>query len=170
MLGESIEDPHGVESGAPVVAGLGLLALRTRFEATKLTARITARVDAASFLTDGTVPQKELAGYEIHMGRIEPSRIAAAPFRVASRNGARVAARDGAISADGAVVGTMLHGILEDDHLRGLLIRALMKRKGLKGRESAGFPAAREAEYERLARTVSDSLDLAMLDRIIGLA
>lgn len=53
MLGEVIDDPHRVESPETRVRGLGILALRTRFEREKLTAQVLARVLSPSFLTDG---------------------------------------------------------------------------------------------------------------------
>ena len=43
MLGNSIEDPHGVESSQCSTPGLGLLAVRTRFARDKLTAQLRLR-------------------------------------------------------------------------------------------------------------------------------
>ena len=47
----------------------------------------------------------------------------------------RVDMLDGAINRDGTVVGTMLHGIFENDALRAALLGALRRRKGLAARE-----------------------------------
>ena len=58
MLGESVEDPDGVESARAQIDGLGLLPCRTRLTKEK----VTRRVDAVSCA--GT----SFSAYEIHMG------------------------------------------------------------------------------------------------------
>lgn len=73
MLGELIEDSHGVESTETQVCGLGLLALRTRFEREKVTA--------------GLALEGDVSGYEIHMGIVEPKNRQASTFQIQSRNG-----------------------------------------------------------------------------------
>jgi adenosylcobyric acid synthase len=92
MLGESIEDPHGVEGPAGrAVPGLGMLPVRTTLERDKVTR-----------VTNATTPNGvTFTAYEIHMGRTE--RTAAAPDFL----GADGCQRDG-------VFGTYLHGALEN--------------------------------------------------------
>jgi adenosylcobyric acid synthase len=92
MLGLSIEDPHGVESGQAHVEGLGVLPVRTTLAPEKT----TRAVRAAS--VDGT----PFEAYEIHMG-ITARPAAAAPAFLP----------DEGIRVDG-VVGTYLHGALEN--------------------------------------------------------
>lgn len=174
MLGGSIEDPEGVESAERQAQGLGLIDVRTVFERTKRTAQVRARLAGGSFLgAAGTAGERrgeaELSGYEIHMGRVERTGGAAAAFEIRSRSGRAEAALDGAVSADGAVVGTMIHGIFENDGLRRSLLAALRERKGLPA--PTGEPAipSRHEEYDRLATAVEESLDRALLDRIVGL-
>jgi adenosylcobyric acid synthase len=170
MLGERIEDPYRIESDETSACGLGLLPIVTHFAKTKLTAQVRARVEAPSILgvaegtADGIFP-----GYEIHMGNVERVAGAAAPFRIIERNGAPVDALDGAISRDGTVVGTMLHGIFENDALRVGLLDALRRRKGLGARSETRQVAPREAEYDRLASAVAASVDLRTLRKIAGL-
>lgn len=168
MLGEVIEDPAGVESPHALVPGLGLLPLRTRFGREKQTAQIEALPASECFLTHGLPAAHRLRGYEIHMGQTEPTRECAPAFRLASRGGVTVNARDGAVGFHGAVAGTMLHGILEDDGLRNAMLRALHERRGLAHLTTA-LPS-REAEYDRLAAAVRKAIDLPALDAIIGLA
>ncbi|KYF82497.1 cobalamin biosynthesis protein CobQ [Sorangium cellulosum] len=172
MLGGAIEDPEGVESAEPSARGLGLLDVWTRFERTKTTAQVRARIAGDSFLGAagaGGAGGAELTGYEIHMGQVERADGARAAFAIASRSGRAEAALDGAVSADGAVVGTMIHGIFENDGLRRALLAALRARRGLAA--PAGEPAipSRHDEYDRLATAVEASLDRALLDRIVGL-
>jgi adenosylcobyric acid synthase len=169
MLGERIDDLDRVESDKTSVHGLDLLPIITRFEKTKVTAQVRARVEARSILgiADGTAG--EISAYEIHMGNIERVAGTAAPFRIVERNGAPIETLDGAINRDGTVVGTMLHGIFENDALRAAFIGALRRRKGLAGREEMRPVATREAEYDRLAAAVAASIDLPMLRKIAGL-
>ncbi|MGH7931776.1 MAG: cobyric acid synthase [Candidatus Binataceae bacterium] len=173
MLGETIEDPDGAESPVRFAAGMGLLALRTRFGREKLTAQVKARVASPTVLTGGAALEGEISAYEIHMGRMERSGSSPAPFRIVARSGVAADAEDGAVSADGAVAGTMLHGIFENDALRGSLLRYLRERKGIatacEADAAAGAVPAREVEYDRLATIVEANMDLPMLEKIAGL-
>jgi adenosylcobyric acid synthase len=93
MLGETLEDSHGVESSAPSTArGLGLLPAHTRLEQEKVTRVVRARFNGIEF-----------GAYEIHMGRTETT---APPFATLEDG-----SHDGAIR--GGVLGTYLHGALE---------------------------------------------------------
>lgn len=164
MLGELILDPDGVESPCPTVPGLGLLGLTTRFARPKLTAQVEAEPDTPSFLTRG-VPQSTLTGYEIHMGQLSVRPTVRSPFRLRSRNGSSTSALDGAISASGSVVGTMLHGVLENADLRASLLGTLRADRGLEPPPSTAI-ATREAEYDRLEEAVRAALDLPLLRRL----
>ncbi len=161
MLGSAIEDPDGVESDAGSVTGLGALPIVTRFEREKRTCQVTARVGSGSFLTGSVSADAELSGYYIHMGRIRSE--GPSPFELLTP----APGPDGAISADGAVVGTMLHGILENDAVRGSLLAYLRGRRGLTPPAEAAAVPTREDEYDRLAAVVRESLDLARLRQII---
>jgi adenosylcobyric acid synthase len=168
MLGEEILDPEGMESTSPTTPGLGLLPVRTRFARPKVTAQVRARLATASFL--GGALDSLVSGYQIHMGRLEPVRHPAKPtFTVLARNGAPVDEPDGAVSASGAVVGTLIHGLFEDHRLRAGLLGILRERRGLPPSGPRTAPS-REGEYDRLAAMAREHLDLAMLRRIAGLA
>ncbi len=110
MLGEALVDPDGVEAGGGNAPGLGLLPLVTRFEAVK-----TLQHTHTAF---GQLPPgpwhglsgQSVTGYEIHHGqtRLHPAMVAAGSAAVAVLpNGC------GWASADGAVLGVYLHGLLE---------------------------------------------------------
>lgn len=166
MLGDGIEDPEGVESHERVASGLGLLPLRTRFARGKLTARVIARATAPSFLADGS--GDEVSGYEIHMGAVERIDAARPAFTIVSRGDAAGEYPDGAISADGNTIGTMIHGIFENGSLRAALLRTLRERRRMT-RPAPSDVATPDAEYDRLAAAVRASIDLAQLRRIIGI-
>jgi adenosylcobyric acid synthase len=170
MLGREVHDPDGVESPHPFAAGLGLLPLVTRFERTKITAQVVARYASPSFLTSGLQPAAEVRGYEIHMGRIERPADAAATFTVVRRNGELTDIADGAVSPDGTVVGTMLHGILENDSVRASLLGTLRRRRGLPNPSNSRPIPPKDGEYDRLAAMLRENVDLGALRRVAGLS
>jgi len=170
MLGERIDDPDRVESDEASARGLGLLPIVTRFAKTKLTAQVRVRVKSCSILSGADIVADEISAYEIHMGNVERIAGSSALFRIVSRNGAAADTLDGAINRDGSVAGTMLHGIFENDALRAAFLGALRRRKGLAAHGETRPVASREAEYDRLASAVADSVDLPMLRKIAGLS
>jgi adenosylcobyric acid synthase len=75
---------------------------------------------------------------------------------------------EGAVNADGNVVGTLLHGLFENASLRADLLSSLRRRRGLLGATGPVLPGRRQ-EYDRLADAVQVALDMSLLDRLIGL-
>ena len=154
ILGTRIEDPHGVERGGSA-RGLGLLPVATSLAATKTTTPARGRVVEPLF---GASIAAELRGYEIHVGRSE---------RSAGREFARIVrgdgspANDGAVSDDGLVAGTYVHGLFDDDAFRGELIDALRRRCALRpARARAPFSSTKEQRIERWAAHVEAALDV----------
>ena len=94
MLGRSVADPLGLEGPPGTVPGLGLLAVDTVLGGDKRLAQVTGTALGASF-----------AGYEIHLGRTEGPDSARPLTRMAD-GGA-----EGAVSADGLVSGSYVHGL-----------------------------------------------------------
>jgi adenosylcobyric acid synthase len=169
MLGRKIEDPYGVESREREAAGLGLLPIVTRFERDKRTTQVRAAISGVSFFGFAS-GAGEIDAYEIHMGRTLPADGMASPFRILSRNGEPCDAADGAIGEGGATVGTMLHGIFENDGLRRAMLASLRQRRGMSMPLEARKVATREAEYDRLAAAVRESLEMDRIRRIAGIS
>jgi adenosylcobyric acid synthase len=167
MLGQTIEDPHRVESPESRTDGLGLLPLRTRFETEKITARVRARPRAGWF-QDGE-GAAEISGYEIHMGIVECTNASQPAFTIISHGGVRTEYPDGAISSQGNVVGTMIHGLFENASLQIALLNHLRDRKGIARLNGSRQVADRDTEYDRLASAVRDSIEMSSLWRIIGI-
>jgi adenosylcobyric acid synthase len=167
MLGSSITDPHGIESDCEYGVGLGLLGVETAFGPEKRTTQLHARSAGRSFLSLGE--RETIAGYEIHMGRVTRAPGCEAAFVIADRNGRAEDALDGAVSPDGTVVGTMIHGLFENPALRRSLIAALRLKKGLPTASAAHTASAvAEDEFDRLADVLRESLDMKMLSGLIG--
>jgi adenosylcobyric acid synthase len=72
---------------------------------------------------------------------------------------------DGALSADGQVLGTYLHGLFESP----AACSALLRWAGLREVVSPDYHALRERDIERLADLVEVHLDTARLRELCGL-
>jgi adenosylcobyric acid synthase len=105
MLGRRIDDPHGIEGEAGrSVEGLGLLDVTTT-----LTARKRLEAVTGTTLSDGM----PLSGYEMHIGETTGPKATERAF--ARLNSDHL---DGAVSKDGRVAGTYVHGLFADDRQR----------------------------------------------------
>jgi len=164
MLGRVIHDPHHVEASTEDVAGLGLLPHETVFEREKQ----TNRVQALLIGTTGPFARASgarIEGYEIHAGKsIRPAQGDwSTPIRVRSRSGRAVDEPEGAVSADGLVFGTYVHGLFENDVIRQALVAWLQARRAASTRAGSPRPPPAEAStdpYERWADVLEAALDL----------
>ncbi len=141
MLAREIDDP--VESGAGVVAGLGVLPVRVAFGARKVLGRPSGSAFGAA-----------VTGYEIHHG-IATADDGAAPFPGGCRGG--------------AVWGTSWHGTLENDAFRRAF---LTEAAALAGRDfrvapDTDFARLRQARLDALGDLVADHLDTGALRRLL---
>jgi len=164
MLGATIYDPDLIESTNPLTQGMELLPTTTRFSAMKSTYQIKART-VACFGLLAKAKNVEISGYEIHMGQTQGTG-RNPPFMIEQRSNKIYSHGDGALSADGNVVGTYIHGIFHNDALRGALLRELAERKGQKLAETSG-PFSVNEQYDRLAAHVRTSLNMDLLQRIV---
>jgi adenosylcobyric acid synthase len=145
MLGRSVADPGGIEGPAATVEGLGLLDVATTLSAEK-------RLEAASGTTSDGAPFR---GYEMHMGVTEGPDCARPFARLADGS------PDGAVSADGRVIGTYVHGLFADDRQRAAWLARF------KGVASVAHDDLVERTLDALAAHLAAHLDL---DRLLSLA
>lgn len=144
MLGRTIADPQGLEGAPGTVAGLGLLDVETELVPAK-TLRTRQGIEQ---LFGGAV-----AGYEIHLGR------------TTGPDGTRPLLQlehgpDGAVSADGRVLGCYLHGLLGNDGFRARLLAALG------AASSHRHESAIEAALDALADHLERHLDIAAIETL----
>ncbi len=144
MLGETIADPHGVEGYAGTVQGFGWLDLHTTLERDKQLRNVSGRL---------TLTSASVRGYEIHMGRSTGAGLARPLIELED---GRV---DGAISADGQVLGTYVHGLFEEP----AACSALLTWAGLPAPIALDHRLRRERALEDLADAVESSLRLRLL-------
>ena len=150
MLGGEIADPLGLEGAPGASRGLGLLELDTLLEAEKQLRNVRGRL---------ALEDAEVGGYEIHAGVSRGAGLERPAVRLDDNRG------DGALSEDGQVLGTYLHGLFETP----AACSALLRWAGLREVVTPDYHALRERDIERLADLVEMHLDTARLRQLCGL-
>lgn len=107
MLGRVVRDPEGFEGPAGETPGLGLLDMETVLHPHKQLRRVHGRL---------RLEQAPVSGYEIHMGITQGPALAAPAVHLETTN-------DGAISEDGQILGTYLHGLFDHPAAQACLLR-----------------------------------------------
>jgi len=138
MLGNSVRDPQALEGGETLAEGLGFLDIDTEMAPEKTVRNIAAR---------SAQHDVALSGYEIHLG-VSSGPDSARPMTTIDGR------PDGAISPDGKVSGTYLHGLFDSDAYRAKLLSEF----GIRGGET-NFRADVDAALDEIADD---------LDRLIG--
>lgn len=131
MLGRSVVDMHGLEDAPGASEGLGLLDMHTVMEPEKRLAQVEGRC----LFADASV-----GGYEIHMGVSSGKALDRPAFEVGGRP-------EGAISEDGQILGTYLHGVFD----RPDALAALLGWAGLQDAAQVDIAQLREASIDRIA-------------------
>jgi adenosylcobyric acid synthase len=146
MLGRTIDDPEGIEGPPGRVPGLELLDVETVLSREK-------RLEAVEGKTADGCP---LAGYEMHMGSTT-GRDCGRPFAHLADG-----SPEGAVSADGRVMGTYIHGLFADDRQRS----AWLARLG-SAPSAVAYGALIDDTLDRLAAHIAAHVDL---DRLLTLS
>jgi adenosylcobyric acid synthase len=146
MLGDWIHDPHGIEGPPGSSRGLGLLELETTLQSEKQLRNVTGRLASG----------EAFCGYEIHMGRSTGAALERPAALVDDRT-------EGAISSDGRILATYVHGIFDS----AAACDALLAWAGLRKSGAIDLAAAREASLERLADCVQAELAMSALERFL---
>jgi adenosylcobyric acid synthase len=153
MLGREVADPYGVEGSPGTMPGFGLLDFSTTLAREKTLVNVTGSLSFA-----GAAP---VTGYEIHMGETYGPALATPALRLATPDAERNGGErpDGALSADGQILATYVHGLFDTPQA----CAALLGWAGLADAAALDYPALREASLERLAETLAEHLDLRRL-------
>jgi adenosylcobyric acid synthase len=157
LLGQTIEDPLGVEAVSPRQQALGLLEVDTSFQPGKTLARVEAEVIGPETLGSG-----HAVGYEIHQG-ISRRRAGVAPWLKVRREPGGDCHDDGAVSADGRVAGTYVHGLFDDARFCRALVTQLRRRRHLPPLAETDWRSQRAfwaRRYDGLAGWLEEHADL----------
>lgn len=162
MLGQTVSDPTHQESLSASLAGMGLLPVATTLAAEKTTVLVQGKLA-------GDIGSLEISGYEIHMG-VSTALAGYRPFAYVQGANDDQARSDGAISEDGLVMGTYVHGIFENDAFRSRWLHQVRARFGLPAPASGAITSVADVRlqaYDRLADVVRAHLDMDTLYRLL---
>ncbi|MDP2785455.1 MAG: cobyric acid synthase [Sulfurimicrobium sp.] len=146
MLGQAIHDPLGIEGTLGSSPGLGLLAIETELCAEKQLHRVSGHL---------TLENASVEGYEIHAGISTGTGLSRPVVQLAERD-------DGAVSADGRVLGTYLHSLFDSSAAS----TALLRWAGLNEPNTLDYVDLREQGIARMADAVEKHLDWGKLNAI----
>jgi len=134
MLGARLDDSDGTEGPAGAVDGLGLLQIETRLGGDKALVEVTGTERASG---------QKVRGYEMHIGRTSGADCARPMLDLRGRP-------DGAVSADGRVMGTYVHGLFASDAFRHAFLNSM------RARTDSGL--AYESQVDRVLDELADHL------------
>jgi adenosylcobyric acid synthase len=167
LLGHTIADPEAVESDIRCANGLGLLDADTFFQAQKTLFRVEGDVIAAGGPCHGC----PVLGYEIHQGT-STRREGTLPWLRVRRDPTGATVEDGAVSHNGRVCGSYVHGLFDDARFCRSLVAGLRQRKGLPALGEQGWLAQRDfwaQRYQRLGDWLAGHCDLRRVASVLGL-
>ncbi len=147
MLGQTIHDPLGLEGEPGTSAGLQWLDLTTTLDSGKLLRRVSGVL---------AIDQASVTGYEIHHGVTQGPALKWPLVNLPDRT-------DGAISDDGQIAGSYLHGLFDAP----AACAALLRWAGLAEAAAFDYPALREQGIDRLADAVARHLDMRRIDALL---
>ena len=143
MLGESLDDPLGMENAEPSSAkGLGYIPMRTELKNGKLLKQRTGTISPFG--------NASIKGYEIHSGISE--FLQPVQHFAQLENGEL----EGYLSDDQQIIGTYLHGLFDDKNA----LKALLDWAGAVDSQTFDYEAYREQEVARLAKSCDEHMDI----------
>ena len=143
MLGQRLRDPGGVEGAPGEAEGLGLLEVETELGGDKTLSEAEG-VELAS--------GEAVRGYEMHIGATRGPDLTRPMLELSGRP-------EGAISADGRIMGCYLHGLFAADGFRGAFLSRLRDRAV----SGVAYETGIERTLDRLAQHLETHLDLDAL-------
>jgi len=160
LMGESIQDPLGVESNRPEVQGLSILPVQTVLEKEKVVRRVNGRC---------LLNNQHVSGYEIHMGRTFPTGNKGGALLQVHRPGDRRQWLDGWEVRNGFAAGTYVHGIMDAPGFRGAFLNGIRRNKGLAEKRPGPGRRGRFHQYDLLADHFEAHCDVARILSLLNL-
>jgi adenosylcobyric acid synthase len=150
MLGQTIDDPQGIEGPEGCSTGLGILELTTSLLAEKQLKKVTGKTHIGHGL-------QHISGYEIHCGTSAGEALSLPFCEVTDQFGNTY--KDGAISKDGQIIGTYIHGLFEEKNS----LESILHWVSGKHIDAESWRDVRERELERLADCYEKNLNIDAL-------
>ena len=171
MLGRSLSDPFGYDSGhaGSITTGMALLNTDTEFVENKRTIQMKGHFNRVEGIFSG-LSGREFYGYEIHSGiteleetkalnTVEPINEKAEPFAEGSQT----------VRSGMQVYGTYIHGIFDGEGIAAKIVEALLARKGLSMDDVKviDYQKYKQHQYDLLAQSVREHLDMEKVYEIV---
>ena len=162
MLGEKVLDPENQEEGGEI-PGLGLLPVTTILQEQKVRKQVRGEIPSLQGIFSD-LSGLTYQGYEIHMGASQEGNQCKMPSDCESSNSGKLPA----VMQQENVYGTYVHGIFDKGEIAENVVLALAKKKGITLSFTKGldYDTIKEAEYDKLAETLRQYLDM---DAIYGM-
>ena len=171
MLGRSLSDPFGFDSGhaGSVTTGMALLNTETEFVENKRTIQMKGHFNRVEGIFSG-LSGRAFYGYEIHSGitkleetkalnTVEPINEKAEPFAEGSQT----------VRGGMQVYGTYIHGIFDGEGIAAKVVEALLAKKGLSMDDVKviDYQEYKQHQYDLLAQSVRENLDMKKVYAIV---
>ena len=154
MLGKTIKDPELLESREAKADGLGLFDFETTLNPEKITRQIQLETVKSRVFPEGL----ECKGYEIHMGRTIFETTYHSLFSSSSGENPM---NFGITNQTGTVIGTYLHGFMDNDLFRRIVLRYIRDAKGITEPQNRfDYVKFRSRKLDKLADLIKFSIDM----------
>lgn len=154
MMGRRVSDPEGMEGSPRSIEGLGLLPVETILMVDKTVRR-------TDFYIDGS--QTVNKGYEIHLGVTERDALNSKEFATTTDG-----EKDGCMAGDN-LIGTYLHGCLDNREVIDFLIAPFARRRMLASTDTLTHGEYMEKQYDLLAAEMRKYIDIDRIYEIMRL-
>jgi len=191
MLGKKITDKFRSESDMESIEGIGLLDISTEFLQDKNTYQVDFEInvnalncnndfkEAYKKIVSSSVEAVRMRGYEIHMGISKKNHRKGDEliplFKIKSRGDTAIETNDGFVafgSRTGSIVlGTYIHGILDNFIFRKIILELLRKKNNIKDNsissDSVSYKNFKEEQYDKLADIFRENMDMKLFYKIL---
>jgi adenosylcobyric acid synthase len=162
ILGRTVKDPENMESRQKEISGLNLFDIETTLMKEKTTRQVRQRT-LSSPLFPGELP---VEGYEIHMGTTQFNEEYLPLFNTSNGEHPH---HLGITNNKGTVVGTYVHGFLDNEEIRNSFFNHVRNLRGLPTpHKRFNYQEFRQQHLNRLAKLVSDSIDMKQVKDIVN--
>ncbi|MBP5555180.1 MAG: cobyric acid synthase [Lachnospiraceae bacterium] len=157
MLGETVDDPEGSETGGSET-GLGLLPVKTVIGSEKIRTVYGGEIVSATGILEA-IKGSPVTGYEIHMGETHPTE--ELQEFTSGKTG----------YCKGNVYGTYVHGFFDKKEILQGVVNAVSAANGksVDTKAAEDYTDRKEVVYDKLAENLRSSLDMEYIYKILGL-